>query len=287
MLYVVATPIGNLDDISSRARSILESVSVVAAEDTRHTRHLLQHLGLATPTVSLHEHNEAERSRELLGRLAAGESVALVSDAGTPLVSDPGFRLVAGAREHGLAVTAIPGCCAAIAALSIAGLPASRFHFEGFLPARAAARSGRLKELKTCADTMIFYEAVHRIGETLEDLVQEFGARAPGLRRARADQAARNRVSRNPRGGSRGPVRRSRRQQGRIHDRRGGGRRIATRASADLERVVGILAAELPAGQAATLAARLTGAPRREAYRLALRLGERRGVVIAPPATIV
>ncbi len=270
-LYVVATPIGNLDDISSRARATLGSVSVIAAEDTRHTRHLLQHLGLATPTVSLHEHNEAERSRELLARLVAGESVALVSDAGTPLVSDPGFRLVAGARERGLDVTAVPGSCAAIAALSIAGLPANRFHFEGFLPARAAARRARLKELKTCPDTLIFYEAVHRIGDSLDDLAQELGAGRPACVARELTKlhesvyrgtlaAVRASLAADP-GGDRGEF---------TIVVAGGGE--SDPGSADLERVVGILAAELPAAQAATLAARLTGAPRREAYRLALRL---------------
>ena len=142
VLYVVATPIGNLDDISSRARAVLASVAVVAAEDTRRTGKLLEHLGIAASFLAFHEHNESGRVSAVIERLARGESVALVSDAGTPLISDPGYRLVAAAREAGLTVTAIPGCCAAVAALSIAGLPTNRFHFEGFLPGPASGPPG-------------------------------------------------------------------------------------------------------------------------------------------------
>ena len=146
-LYVVATPIGNLADLTPRAREVLASVALIAAEDTRHTRQLLQSCGIGTALTSLHEHNEAQKSAELVARLAQGESIALVSDAGTPLVSDPGFDLVAAARRAGIAVIAIPGACAAIAALSVAGLPTDRFVFEGFLPAKTAARSERLAQL--------------------------------------------------------------------------------------------------------------------------------------------
>jgi len=142
-LYVVATPIGNLADLTPRAREVLASVALIAAEDTRHTRQLLSSCGIGTALTSLHEHNEAHKSAQLVARLAGGESIALVSDAGTPLVSDPGFDLVAAARRARIAVVAIPGACAAIAALSVAGLPSDRFVFEGFLPAKTAARSER------------------------------------------------------------------------------------------------------------------------------------------------
>ena len=176
-LYVVATPIGNLGDLSTRAREVLAAVQVIAAEDTRHTRQLLQAFGINTGLTSLHEHNEMHKSEALVARLAAGESIALVSDAGTPLISDPGFNLVAAARARGVAVVVIPGPCAAIAALSIAGLPTDRFIFEGFLPAKNAARVARLQQLASEERTMIFYEAPHRLQEVLRDMAAEFGAK--------------------------------------------------------------------------------------------------------------
>ena len=175
-LYVVATPIGNLGDLSVRAREVLSRVQLIAAEDTRHTRQLLQAFGIDTPLTSLHEHNEMQKSETLIARLLAGESIALVSDAGTPLISDPGFDLVATARARGVSIAVVPGPCAAIAALSIAGLPTDRFVFEGFLPAKTAARVTRLRELTSESRTMIFYEAPHRLLEVLRDLAAELGA---------------------------------------------------------------------------------------------------------------
>jgi 16S rRNA (cytidine1402-2'-O)-methyltransferase len=178
-LYVVATPIGNLGDLSPRARGVLAGVQLIAAEDTRHTRQLLQAFGIDTALTSLHEHNEMHKSAALINRLTTGESLALVSDAGTPLISDPGFDLVAAARARGVAVVVVPGPCAAIAALSIAGLPTDRFVFEGFLPAKNAARVTRLRELASELRTMVFYEAPHRLTEVLRDLAAEFGADRP------------------------------------------------------------------------------------------------------------
>lgn len=175
ILYVVATPIGNLGDVTARAKDTLASVDVVAAEDTRHSGRLLASLGLDRPLMSLHEHNEAARADEIVAKLRAGQSIALVSDAGTPLVSDPGFRVVAAARAAGLRVVPVPGACAAIAALSVAGLPTDRFCFEGFLPAKAGARRARLQDLARETRTLVFYEAPHRIAETLADLAQAFG----------------------------------------------------------------------------------------------------------------
>lgn len=175
-LRVVATPIGNLGDFSPRAREALATASVIAAEDTRHTAGLLRHLGLEVPLVSLHEHNEASRLPQLLDRLRGGQVVALVSDAGTPLLSDPGGGLVGAAIEAGLRVTAIPGPSALLAALCVAGLPSDRFCFEGFLPARPAARQECLAALAAEPRTLVFYEAPHRIVETLGDAVTAFGA---------------------------------------------------------------------------------------------------------------
>ncbi|HEY5756173.1 MAG TPA: 16S rRNA (cytidine(1402)-2'-O)-methyltransferase [Steroidobacter sp.] len=174
-LYVVATPIGNLGDLSARAREVLSGVQLIAAEDTRHTRQLLQAFGIDTALTSLHEHNEMQKSETLITRLLAGESIALVSDAGTPLISDPGFDLVANARMRGVSIVVVPGPCAAIAALSIAGLPTDRFTFEGFLPAKNAARVSRLRALATEERTMIFYEAPHRLVEVLRDMTAELG----------------------------------------------------------------------------------------------------------------
>jgi 16S rRNA (cytidine1402-2'-O)-methyltransferase len=175
-LWVVATPIGNLDDLGARAIAVLGRVDVIAAEDTRHSRVLLAHHGIGTPLVALHEHNERAAVDGLIERLRNGADVALISDAGTPLVSDPGFRLVRAAREAGLRVAPVPGACAAIAALSVAGLPSDRFVFEGFLPPKATARRTRLHMLAGESRTLIFYESSHRIVDTLRDLAEVFGA---------------------------------------------------------------------------------------------------------------
>ncbi|WP_034210896.1 16S rRNA (cytidine(1402)-2'-O)-methyltransferase [Arenimonas metalli] len=175
-LYVVATPIGNLGDLGARAREVLSSVDAICAEDTRHTRQMLVALGIERPLLALHEHNEGEIAWKLVERLRAGDRLALVSDAGTPLVSDPGYRLVREVRAAGLAVSPIPGACAAIAALSVAGIPSDRFCFEGFLPAKASARRERLAALARETRTLVFYESSHRIEESLADLVAAFGA---------------------------------------------------------------------------------------------------------------
>jgi 16S rRNA (cytidine1402-2'-O)-methyltransferase len=176
ILYVVATPIGNLADITERARQVLASVAVVAAEDTRHTGQLLAQYGISAPLFALHEHNESERSEVLIRRLKAGEDVAVVSDAGTPLISDPGYRLVSAAASEQIRIVPIPGACAAITALSVAGLPTDRFIFEGFLPHKGAARRTRLEELAGETRTLVFYESPHRLAETLQDLAGKFGA---------------------------------------------------------------------------------------------------------------
>ncbi|WP_390896861.1 16S rRNA (cytidine(1402)-2'-O)-methyltransferase [Pseudomonas kuykendallii] len=174
-LYVVATPIGNLDDISARALDILRDVALIAAEDTRHSARLMQHFGISTPLAACHEHNEREHGGRFLTRLQAGEDVALISDAGTPLISDPGFHLVRQVRAAGIAVVPVPGACALIAGLSAAGLPSDRFIFEGFLPAKGAARRARLEQVKEESRTLIFYEAPHRILECVEDMRAVFG----------------------------------------------------------------------------------------------------------------
>lgn len=180
-LYVVATPIGNLVDLSPRAQEVLRSVAAICAEDTRHTGQLLSHFGISRPLVALHDHNEEAMAERVVARLLGGESMAVVSDAGTPLVSDPGFRLVRAARAAGVKVSPVPGACAAIAALSVAGLPSDRFVFEGFLPAKAAARRERLQRLAGETGTLVFYESSHRIAESLADMAAAFGDERPAV----------------------------------------------------------------------------------------------------------
>ncbi len=174
-LYIVATPIGNLNDLSPRAKEILEEVDIIAAEDTRHTSRLLNHFGIRGNLIACHDHNERSRSEQIVQRLRAGESVALVSDAGTPLISDPGYHLVNAVREAGIRVVPIPGACAMVAALSVSGLPSDRFFFEGFLPAKGAGRRKRMVELADFPHTWIVYESPHRIVDMLEDMAVELG----------------------------------------------------------------------------------------------------------------
>lgn len=175
-LYVVATPIGNLEDITHRALNVLREVDLIAAEDTRHTSKLLQHFAISTPLKPCHDHNEREQQGYLINLLLSGKNIALVSDAGTPLISDPGFHLVKEAQLQHIKVVPVPGACAVITALSAAGLPSDRFSFEGFLPAKSVARKNTLESLKQEQRTLIFYEAPHRLLESLQDLSTIFGS---------------------------------------------------------------------------------------------------------------
>ncbi|OCG08983.1 16S rRNA (cytidine(1402)-2'-O)-methyltransferase [Gilliamella sp. wkB178] len=175
-LYIVATPIGNLDDITLRAINTLKNVDLIAAEDTRHSGLLLQHLGIKAKLFALHDHNEQEKSQILIDKLKAGLSIALISDAGTPLINDPGYHLVKACRDNQIDVVPIPGACAAITALSVAGLPSDKFIYEGFLPAKSKARQDSLAKLVHETRTMIFYESTHRLMDTLDDMQAIFGA---------------------------------------------------------------------------------------------------------------
>jgi 16S rRNA (cytidine1402-2'-O)-methyltransferase len=175
-LYIVATPIGNLEDLTPRARQTLATVDLIAAEDTRHTGRLLSHIGVKTPQKAVHDHNESDVVPALIQMLTDGKSIALVSDAGTPLVSDPGYRLVAAAHANGIAVSPVPGASSVIAALSVAGLPSDRFCFEGFAPNRAGARMSWLQQFANETRTLVFLESVHRIGDSVRDMVAVFGA---------------------------------------------------------------------------------------------------------------
>jgi len=177
VLYIVATPIGNLEDITLRALRMLKEVDLIAAEDTRHTRHLLDHYGIKTALTSYHEHNERAKAQNLVERLLRGDSIALVSDAGTPAISDPGYRLVVAALLAGIRVTPIPGAAALAAVISASGLPSDRFVFEGFLSAKKQEKKKKLQKLQSEVRTLIFYEAPHRLKESLQDLLQVFGDR--------------------------------------------------------------------------------------------------------------
>lgn len=269
---MVATPIGNLSDLSPRAAETLAKADLVLAEDTRHTARLLSAAGAKAKMLSLHEHNEHERIDGVLGRLADGQQIALVSDAGTPLVSDPGFRLVRAVRDAGYLLSPVPGPCAAIAGLSAAGLPSDRFVFEGFLPPKEAARQARLEALASERRTLVFYESVHRIDAALAALVRVFGdGRAATLAReltktwetlyhgTLGDLAAT--VASDP-------------------DTRRGELVLVVAGAADdggsrddeVERWLRALVRELPVRQAAALAASATGRRRNEIYQLALKL---------------
>jgi 16S rRNA (cytidine1402-2'-O)-methyltransferase len=265
-LHVVATPIGHRDDIAARAIETLRRVKVIAAEDTRHTRPLLQHLAIDTPLVALHDHNERTAVDGLVERMQSGDDVALVSDAGTPLISDPGFRLVRAARAAGLRVSPVPGPSALIAALSVAGLPSDRFVFEGFLAAKAGARRTRLAELAGESRTLIFYESSHRILESLEDMRASFGAGREAVVARELTKmfetvldgpldALVERVAADPN-----------QQRGEFVVMVAGREAGEDERLAEGLRVFALLKEELPPARAAKLAAAITGAPRKALY---------------------
>ncbi len=270
-LYVVATPIGHRDDLSERARRVLAQVAVVAAEDTRHTGRFLKDLGVSADLVSLHEHNERQRVPALIERLARGDTVALVSDAGTPGISDPGYPLVVAAHDAGVPVRAVPGASAATAALSVAGQPTDRFVFEGFLPAKASARRTRLQGLAEEPRTLILYEAGHRIEATLRDLVRLFGGERPATL-ARELTKAYETVARRDLAGLAEWVAAApeqRRGEAVLVIAGAAAKQSAARAASVAEALDALLA-ELPPARAAAVTARLTGCRRRYAYELAL-----------------
>lgn len=271
-LYIVATPIGNLSDMSARAIEILKTVDVIAAEDTRHSGHLLQHHAISTPTISLHEHNEQQRSEVLLSRMQQGESVALISDAGTPLISDPGYRLVSLVREHNINVVPVPGCCALVAALSASGLASDRFSFEGFLPPKQGARKQTLEKLATESRTMIFYESPRRLQATLDDMQSVFGTdRVACL--ARELTKLHETIMTKPLAELQAWVASdSNQQRGECVVLVEGNHQQQDASEAEVNRVLSLLLDDLPVKRAAAITATLLSVSKNKAYEQALKL---------------
>ena len=270
-LYVVATPIGNLADMSLRAVAVLNSVDRIAAEDTRRTGKLLQHYAIQTPMLPLHEHNERELARQLVEQIAQGQTLALVSDAGTPLISDPGYNLVRQARAAGLDIVPVPGPSALVAALSVSGLPTDRFVFEGFLPSRQVARKSRLEALRSESRTLVFYEASHRVLDCLKDMLVTFGVeRQAVLARELTKQFE------TVRAGTLQDLLRwvdddPNQQKGEFVLLVEGEQGVEAHAvDAEAERILNLLLEELPIKTAAKLAARITGLNKRALYDRAL-----------------
>ena len=277
VLSIVATPIGNREDISARALGVLKAVSLIAAEDTRHSKKLLAHYGIGTPLLSVHEHNEREVAGRLVQRLLAGEDIALISDAGTPLISDPGFHLVRVARRAGIRVIPLPGPSALVAALSVSGLPTDRFAFEGFLPAKQAARRQRLQGLAATTATLVFYESSHRILDCLADMSACLG----GAREASIARELTKTFETVLTGTLSGLLERlradSHQQKGEfVVMVQGAPPRDPAEVDAVSGQVLAILMSELPLKQAVSLAARITGASRNVLYQQGLKLKDKR-----------
>jgi len=273
-LYVVATPIGNLADISQRAIKVLGDVSLIAAEDTRVTKKLLQHLGITARMLSLHEHNEHKRSEQLLASLKDGQDIALVSDAGTPLISDPGYPLVRTVRESGIRVVPIPGPSAIISALSVAGLPTDRFVFEGFLPGKSASRRARLEQLSNEPRTLVFYESPHRVLACIEDMQNTLG-----LERQAVVARELTKTFETIHNGSLKELREwmqddSNQQRGEFVLLVAGSEQVESQAQLDETHVLEVLLSEMPVKQAAGLAARLCKGKKNHFYQLALTMKE-------------
>ena len=265
-LYIVSTPIGNLSDFSPRAQETLRAVDLIAAEDTRHSKRLLQAFDITTSMVPLHDHNERQQAQQLVRDMQRGQTLALISDAGTPLISDPGYRLVDAARDAGLVIHAIPGPAAMIAAMSIAGLPSDRFTFEGFLPTKSGARSHSLENLRAETRTMIFYESPRRVAQTVADMLTVFGPdRLIAICRE---------ISKAFEESVRLPLKDAiawlspERQRGEFVLVLKGMDDESSDVTAQAANILSILAAELPQSQAAKLTAKITGIPKRQLYNL-------------------
>lgn len=270
-LFVVATPIGNLGDMVPRALEILQSADLVCAEDTRHSGRLLQHFGIRTPLVAHHEHSSATEQERILQTLREGGTVALISDAGTPLISDPGFDLIRSARREGITVIPVPGACAAIAALSVAGMATDRFIFEGFLPAKSAARRSRLEAVATERASLVFYESPHRILDSLQDMAAVLGGTREAFFAREMTKAYETYLFDTLDGLCDRVASDSDQQRGEIVVVVSGAGGAADEAvEREGERVLHLLLGDLPVKRAAALAARITGDSKNRLYQLAL-----------------
>lgn len=273
-LFIVATPIGNMNDMVPRAVEVLQSVDMIAAENPRHSRRLLEHFAITTPLTAYHDHNESQQSAKLISLLEAGQKLALISDAGTPLVSDPGYRLVSQAINQGIKVTPVPGACAAIAALSASGMPSDRFAFEGFPPAKSGARSAFFSALKNSTHTLIFYEAPHRILESLQDMATAFGSEREATIAREVTKTFEtfltaslehliNLVSAD-----------SNQQRGEIVVLVKGTESVANQDEAEQLRILTLLLKELPLKKAASLTAEITGGNKKTLYRQGISINQ-------------
>lgn len=274
ILYVVATPIGNLHDFSQRAVTLLQQVDRIAAEDTRHSASLLKHYSITKPMLSLHNFNERDRVEQILAYLAQGESIALISDAGTPLISDPGYHLVKAVRLAGHRVVPLPGACALIAALSASGLPTDRFVFEGFLPAKAEARRQHLTALLVEPRTLVFYEAPHRLLVTLESMVAVFGGDREVVVARELTKVYESIIQCSLSDMLAYYVSHENECRGEVVILLAGAPETAKNTEAETDRVLAILLDELPLKQAAALTAKITGGRKNEIYEKALKINK-------------
>jgi len=271
-LTIVATPIGNLNDMVPRAVQTLQSVSLIACEDTRHSKKLLDHFSIDKPCVAYHDHGDRKMIDKLLKRLADGEDIALISDAGTPLISDPGYRLVAEARGRGFRVVPIPGACAAIAALSVSGLPTDSFYFGGFLPAKTSHRKTALSELKAASETLVFYEAPHRILDTVADMIELFGEHRQAFIGREISKTFETYLQGNLLELQKQIAADSNQQRGEIVLVIAGASSKVDGVAVDSEKILKLLLKELPASKAASLTAKICGGDKKTIYQSALQL---------------
>ncbi|MDG1447923.1 MAG: 16S rRNA (cytidine(1402)-2'-O)-methyltransferase [Porticoccaceae bacterium] len=274
-LYIVATPIGHLGDMVPRAVETLQSVSVIACEDTRHSKKLLSHFSIDKPCIAYHDHTDKKSSYSILKRLRDGEDVALISDAGTPLISDPGYRLVSEARQQGYSVIPIPGASAVIAALSVSGLPTDKFKFMGFLPAKSTQRKTSLSAVKGNTETMVYYEAPHRITDTIADMLDIFGADRPAFMAREISKTFETYLQ-----GSLAELldlvrADSNQQRGEMVLVIGGAATETETVSVDAEKILGLLLKELPLTKAASLTAKMTGGDKKQLYQLGLAIQDK------------
>ncbi|MCE2027123.1 16S rRNA (cytidine(1402)-2'-O)-methyltransferase [Sessilibacter corallicola] len=265
-LYIVATPIGNLSDMVPRAIETLQQVSLIAAEDTRHSARLMDYFQIATPMTAYHDFSDNDKTEKLISSLKAGEDIALISDAGTPLISDPGYRLVQVARSEGIRVVPIPGACALIAALSASGLPTDKFRFEGFLPAKATARVKTLESLKSSDATLVFYEAPHRIVACLSDIAATFGDQREVVVARELTKTYETFLSGTVAEVADKVQEDTNQQKGEFVVMVGPGEQKLTEIDSDTERLMGYLLEELPLKKASVIAAKYTGLKKKQLY---------------------